>query len=140
MIMDSMKKMTTDRAKTSYNGIPYWFKRSIINTQLLPEYADKWINYLTNPELEECFINASINVYGDNFMEMVEEIGHGDVWLLFCGEFFDCIKDKVIEKYRVEKACTSVFDRRHAFFDMLGNHFLIHAIIVILFQPWIPNQ
>lgn len=98
MIMDSMKKMTTDRAKTSYNGIPYWFKRSIINTQLLPEYADKWINYLTNPELEECFINASINVYGDNFMEMVEEIGHGDVWLLFCGEFFDCIKDKVIEK------------------------------------------
>jgi hypothetical protein len=98
MIMDSMKKMTTDRAKTSYNGIPYWFKRSIINTQLLPEYADKWINYLTNPELEECFINASINVYGDNFMEMVEEIGQGDVWLLFCGEFFDCIKDKVIEK------------------------------------------
>ena len=98
MIMDSMKKMTTDRAKTSYNGIPYWFKRSIINTQLLPEYADKWINYLTNPELEECFINASINVYGDNFMEMVEEIGHGDVWLLFCGEFFDCIKDKLIEK------------------------------------------
>ena len=98
MIMDNMKKMTTDRAKTSYNGIPYWFKRSIINTQLLPEYADKWINYLTNPELEECFINASINVYGDNFMEMVEEIGQGDVWLLFCGEFFDCIKDKVIEK------------------------------------------
>ena len=98
MIMDSMKKMTTDRAKTSYNGIPYWFKRSIINTQLLPEYADKWISYLTNPELEECFINASINVYGDNFMEMVEEIGQGDVWLLFCGEFFDCIKDKVIEK------------------------------------------
>lgn len=98
MIMDSMKKMTTDRAKTSYNGIPYWFKRSIINTQLLPEYADKWINYLTNPELEECFINASINVYGDNFMEMVEEIGQGDVWLLFCGEFFDCIKDKVIEQ------------------------------------------
>lgn len=98
MIMDSMKKITTDRAKTSYNGIPYWFKRSIINTQLLPEYADKWINYLTNPELEECFINASINVYGDNFMEMVEEIGQGDVWLLFCGEFFDCIKDKVIEK------------------------------------------
>lgn len=98
MIMDSMKKMTTDRAKTSYNGMPYWFKRSIINTQLLPEYADKWINYLTNPELEECFINASINVYGDNFMEMVEEIGQGDVWLLFCGEFFDCIKDKVIEK------------------------------------------
>ena len=98
MIMDSMKKMTTDRVKTSYNGIPYWFKRSIINTQLLPEYADKWINYLTNPELEECFINASINVYGDNFMEMVEEIGQGDVWLLFCGEFFDCIKDKVIEK------------------------------------------
>ena len=98
MIMDSMKKMTTDRAKTSYNGIPYWFKRSIINTQLLPEYADKWINYLTNPELEECFIKASINVYGDNSMEMVEEIGQGDVWLLFCGEFFDCIKDKVIEK------------------------------------------
>lgn len=98
MIMGSMKKMTTDRAKTSYNGVPYWFKRSIINTQLLPEYADKWINYLTNPELEECFINASINVYGDNFMEMVEEIGQGDVWLLFCGEFFDCIKDKVIEK------------------------------------------
>lgn len=98
MIMDSMKKITTDRAKTSYNGIPYWFKRSIINTQLLPEYADKWINYLTNPELEECFINASINVYGDNSMEMVEEIGQGDVWLLFCGEFFDCIKDKVIEK------------------------------------------
>lgn len=98
MIIDSMKKMTTDRAKTSYNGMPYWFKRSIINTQLLPEYADKWINYLTNPELEECFINASINVYGDNFMEMVEEIGQGDVWLLFCGEFFDCIKDKVIEK------------------------------------------
>ena len=98
MIMDSMKKIATDRAKTSYNGIPYWFKRSVINTQLLPEYADKWINYLTNPELEECFINASINVYGDNFMEMVEEIGQGDVWLLFCGEFFDCIKDKVIEK------------------------------------------
>lgn len=98
MIMDSMKKITTDRAKVSYNGIPYWFKRSIINTQLLPEYADKWINYLTNPELEECFINASINVYGDNSMEMVEEIGQGDVWLLFCGEFFDCIKDKVVEK------------------------------------------
>ena len=98
MIMDGINKLKIDRAKVSYNGIPYWFKRSIINTQLLPEYADKWVNYLTNPELEECFINASINVYGDNSMEMVEEIGQGDVWLLFCGEFFDCIKDKVIEK------------------------------------------
>lgn len=98
MIMDSMKKMTAGQVKTSYNGIPYWFKRSIINTQLLPEYADKWINYLTNPELDECLIDAAINVYGRNYLEMIQEIGKGDVWLLFCGELFDCIKDKVIEK------------------------------------------
>jgi hypothetical protein len=57
---------------------------------ILPTGAEKWINFLTNEELKACYTTA---------FEVLEGEPHTqDSWYLFCGELFDTIKDRVVEK------------------------------------------
>lgn len=81
-------------------------------TKVLPADAKKWITYINDYELIDCFLTAAHSIYGRNFIEGVKEIGHDEIWLLFCGELFDMIKDKVIEKqaYLVEKVNLEILD------------------------------
>ena len=106
MIMQNKKGTPSPQHhRLSYLGVPDWFGRGVITTQVLPESSKNWISYINDDELVECFLIAAQSIYGHNFIEGVKEIGQDDTWLLFCGEFFDVIKDKVVEKqaYLVKK-------------------------------------
>jgi len=74
-------------------------------SKVLPSDAEKWITYLNNEELFKCYLEASLRIYHDPDFTSGKEIGNDDTWYLFCGEFFDTIKDKVVEKqaYLVKK-------------------------------------
>ena len=102
MIMDNMKNSKSGYPiATTYNGFddrPSWWQRETIASKILPLDADKWITHLNNEELFKCYLSASLQIYHDPNFILSKEIGHDDTWYLFCGEFFDAIKDKVVEK------------------------------------------
>ena len=107
MIMDSMKKQVQQRepmsVESSADGkvidvcIGQGDLRSVILNNLLPDGADKWVSFLTNEEINICYATAIKILEGVPFTQ--------DSWNLFCGELFDTIKDKVVEKqaYLVKK-------------------------------------
>ena len=107
MIMDSMKKQVQQRepmsVEPSADGkvidvcIGQGDLRSVILNNLLPDGADKWVSFLTNEEINLCYTTSIKILEGVPFTQ--------DSWNLFCGELFDTIKDKVIEKqaYLVKK-------------------------------------
>ena len=64
--------------------------RSCILNSLLPDGADKWVSFLTNEEVNLCYVTSIKILEGVPFTQ--------DAWNLFCGELFDTIKDKVVEK------------------------------------------
>ena len=100
MIMDSMKKQVQQREPMSVESsaddkvldvcIGQGDLRSCILNNLLPEGADKWISFLTNEEVHMCYVTSIKILEGVPFTQ--------DSWNLFCGELFDTIKDKVVEK------------------------------------------
>ena len=100
MIMDSMKKQVYQRepmdVEVSADGkvldvcIGQGDLRSCILNNLLPEGANKWISFLTNEEVNVCYVTSIKILEGVPFTQ--------DAWNLFCGELFDTIKDKVVEK------------------------------------------
>lgn len=113
MIMQNKKGTASPQChKAAYLGVPGWFGRGVITTQVLPESSKNWISYINDDELIDCFLTAAQSIYGHNFIEGVKEIGQDDTWLLFCGEFFDVIKDKVVEKqaYLVRKVNLEILD------------------------------
>lgn len=100
MIMDNMKKQVQQRESMSVESsadgkvidvcIGQGDLRNSVLNNLLPAGADKWVSFLTNEELNLCY-SASIKILeGVPFTQ--------DSWNLFCGELFDTIKDKVVEK------------------------------------------
>ena len=107
MIMDSMKKQVQQRepmsVEPSADGkvidvcIGQGDLRSVILNNLLPDGADKWVSFLTNEEINLCYVTSIKILEGVPFTQ--------DSWYLFCGELFDTIKDKVVEKqaYLVKK-------------------------------------
>lgn len=107
MIMDSMKKQVQQRepmsVEPSADGkvidvcIGQGDLRSVILNNLLPDGADKWVSFLTNEEINLCYTTSIKILEGIPFTQ--------DSWNLFCGELFDTIKDKVVEKqaYLVKK-------------------------------------
>lgn len=109
MIMDNMKNSKSGYPiATTCNGFddrPSWWQRETIVSKILTSDAEKWITYLNNEELFKCYLSASLQVYHDPNFIRSKEIGDDDTWYLFCGEFFDTIKDKVVEKqaYLVKK-------------------------------------
>lgn len=100
MIMDSMKKQVQQREPMSVGAsadgkvLDEWIGqgnlRSCILNNLLPEGANKWISFLTNEEVNVCYVTSIKILEGVPFTQ--------DAWNLFCGELFDTIKDKVVEK------------------------------------------
>ena len=112
MIMQNKKGTALPHHRACYYEVPDWFSRDAIMTKVLPADAKKWITYINDDELIDCFLTAASSIYGHNFMEEVKEIGQDDTWLLFCGELLDMIKDKVIEKqaYLVEKVNLEILD------------------------------
>lgn len=100
MIMDSMKKQVQQREPMSVGAsadgkvldvcIGQGDLRSCILNNLLPEGANKWISFLTNEEVNVCYVTSIKILEGVPFTQ--------DAWNLFCGELFDTIKDKVVEK------------------------------------------
>ena len=107
MIMDSMKKQVQQRepmsVEPSADGkvidvcLGQGDLRSVILNNLLPDDADKWVSFLTNEEINLCYTTSIKILEGVPFTQ--------DSWNLFCGELFDTIKDKVVEKqaYLVKK-------------------------------------
>ena len=107
MIMDNMKKQVQQRepmsVEPSADGkvidvcIGQGDLRSVILNNLLPDGADKWVSFLTNEEISLCYTTSIKILEGVPFTQ--------DSWNLFCGELFDTIKDKVVEKqaYLVKK-------------------------------------
>ena len=107
MIMDSIKKQVQQResmsAESSADGkvidvcIGQGDLRSNILNNLLPAGADKWVSFISNEELNLCYATSIKILEGVPFTQ--------DSWNLFCGELFDTIKDKVVEKqaYLVKK-------------------------------------
>lgn len=100
MIMDNMKKQVQQRepmsAESSADGkvLDVWIgkgdlRNNILNN-LLPAGADKWVGFLTNEEINLCYTTSIKILEGVPFTQ--------DSWNLFCGELFDTIKDKVVEK------------------------------------------
>ena len=100
MIMDNMKKQVQQRESTRVASsaddqvidayIGKGDLRSNILNNLLPAGADKWIGFLTNEELNLCYATSIKILEGVPLTQ--------DSWNLFCGELFDTIKDKVVEK------------------------------------------
>lgn len=100
MIMDSMKKQVQQKEsmniESSADGkvmdvcIGQGCLRNNILNNLLPAGADKWVSFLTNEELNLCYTTAIKILEGVPLTQ--------DSWNLFCGELFDTIKDKVVEK------------------------------------------
>ena len=100
MIMDSMKKQVQQRepmsVESSADGkvldvcLGQGDLRSCILNNLLPEGADKWVSFLTNEEINLCYVISIKILEGVPFTQ--------DALNLFCGELFDTIKDKVVEK------------------------------------------
>ena len=100
MIMDSMKKQAQQRELMSVEPVVsgevvdvYLGQgdlRSDILHDILPVGAEKWVNFLTNEEVKICYTTA---------FKLLEDVPFTqDSWYLFCGELFDTIKDKVVEK------------------------------------------
>lgn len=101
MIMDSMKRQPQMTA-TKYQGFEGTDPQSReLLLRDLPKGANKWFAYLTNDELCDCANQAQIEIYG-KISRINQE---GEEYDLFCGELFDTIKDKVVEKqaYLVKK-------------------------------------
>lgn len=107
MIMNSMKKQVQQREPMSVEPV---VSGEVVDVYLgqgdlrydivhyiLPTGAEKWINFLTNEELKTCYSTAWKSLEGKPHTQ--------DSWYLFCGELFDTIKDKVVEKqaYLVNK-------------------------------------
>ena len=100
MIMDSMKKQVQQKESMSVEPsadgkvmdvcIGQGDLRNTILNNLLPAGADKWVSFLTNEEINICYATAIKILEGIPFTQ--------DSWNLFCGELFDTIKDKVVEK------------------------------------------
>ena len=100
MIMDNMKKQVQKREPISVEPsaddkvidvcIGQGDLRSVILNNLLPDGADKWVSFLTNEEINLCYATSIKILEGVPFTQ--------DSWNLFCGELFDTIKDKVVEK------------------------------------------
>lgn len=100
MIMNSMKKQVQQKESMSVEPstdgkvidvcIGQGDLRNNILNNLLPAGADKWVSFLTNEELNLCYTTAIKILEGVPFTQ--------DSWNLFCGELFDTIKDKVVEK------------------------------------------
>ena len=100
MIMDNMKKQVQQKESMSVESsadgkvmdvcIGQGDLRNNILNNLLPAGADKWVSFLTNEELNLCYTTAIKILEGVSFTQ--------DSWNLFCGELFDTIKDKVVEK------------------------------------------
>ena len=100
MIMNNMKKQVQQRESInvgqSADGkvldvcIGQGDLRNSILNNLLPDGADKWVNFLNNEELNICYVTSIKILEGVPFTQ--------DSWNLFCGELFDTIKDKVVEK------------------------------------------
>lgn len=98
MIMDNMKKQGQQRESVSVEStgkvidvcIGEGDLRSSILNNLLPDGANKWVSFLTNEEINLCYATSIKILEGVPFTE--------DSWNLFCGELFDTIKDKVVEK------------------------------------------
>ena len=107
MMMDSMNKQVQQRepmsVEPSADGkvidvcIGQGDLRTVILNNLLPDGADKWVSFLTNEEINLCYTTSIKILEGVPFTQ--------DSWNLFCGELFDTIKDKVVEKqaYLVKK-------------------------------------
>lgn len=94
MIMDSMKRQSYTTA-TKYQGFEETDPQSReLLLRDLPKEANKWFAYLTNDELFDCANQAQIEIYG-KISRLKQE---GEEYDLFCGELFDTIKDKVVEK------------------------------------------
>ena len=94
MIMDNMKKQPQMSA-TKYQGFEETDPQSReLLLRDLPKEANKWFAYLTNDELFNCANKAQIEIYG-KISRINQE---GEKYDLFCGELFDTIKDKVVEK------------------------------------------
>ena len=100
MIMSNIKKQVQQRdamsVEPSADGkvmdvcIGQGDLRSNILNNLLPAGADKWVSFLSNEELNLCYATSIKILEGVPFTQ--------DSWNLFCGELFDTIKDKVVEK------------------------------------------
>ena len=100
MIMDNIKKQLQQRESTRVASsaddqvidvcIGKGDLRSNILNNLLPAGADKWVSFLTNEEINLCYTTSIKILEGVPFTQ--------DSWNLFCGELFDTIKDKVVEK------------------------------------------
>lgn len=100
MIMDSMKKQVQQREPMSVEPVVsgevvdvYLGQGDLRNDilhDLLPAGAEKWVNFLTNEEVKMCYTTAIKLLEDTPFTQ--------DSFNLFCGELFDTIKDKVVEK------------------------------------------
>lgn len=100
MIMSNIKKQVQQRdamsVEPSADGkvmdvcIGQGDLRSNILNNLLPAGADKWVSFLSNEELNLCYATSIKILEGVPFTQ--------DSWNLFCGELFDTIKNKVVEK------------------------------------------
>ena len=94
MIMNNMKKQQ-QMVTTKYQGFEDTNPQSReLLLRDLPKEANKWFAYLTNDELFNCANKAQIEIYG-KISKINQE---GEEYDLFCGELFDTIKDKVVEK------------------------------------------
>lgn len=96
MIMSNMKKQPQMLA-TRYKGFednPNTHIRELLLQDNLPKDSEKWVSHLTNQELFECVKAALTEVFGDTSAIKTE----GEDFDLYCGELFDTIKDKVVEK------------------------------------------
>ena len=100
MIMSNIKKQVQQRdamsVEPSADGkvmdvcIGQGDLRSNILNNLLPAGADKWVSFLSNEELNLCYATSIKILEGVPFTQ--------DSWNLLCGELFDTIKNKVVEK------------------------------------------
>lgn len=95
MIMDSMKKPCGIATRyQEVEDVPNPQIRKLLLQDFLPKESVKWLSYLTNAELLDCTHQAKIEIFG-NISRFSQE---GEEFDLFCGELFDTIKDKVVEK------------------------------------------
>ena len=92
MIMDSMKRQPQIGTMSQQDTLDSQSREELI--RYLPNESVKWMAYLTNNELFDCTNQAQVEIFGEISRLKTE----GEEFDLFCGELFDTIKDKVVEK------------------------------------------
>lgn len=92
MIMDSMKRQPQIGTMRHQDTLDPQSREELL--RYLPSESVKWMAYLTNNELSDCANQAQVEIFGKISRLKTE----GEEFDLFCGELFDTIKDKVVEK------------------------------------------